>query len=305
MKISVIIPVFNEEKVIGNCLASLTKQTIIKKMELIVVDDGSTDKTKQIVEEAKITLLTQNHQGPGAARNFGADKATGDILVFVDADMEFEPDFVEKLVAPIVTEKTIGTYSREEYLLNKDNPWARCWNLNLGRKAERMEPRDYDSNKGHLWNSLKRLVLRIEGSRVDASYVEGKQHVFRAILRKKFLEVSGFDTKQGYTDDWTLSEKLKTLADAAPDAKYYHLNPAGPGEVWRQARWYGKNEFLTKNFLRRSYNLVRYNPLLAILKGLVGAIRNHESDFFLFKIIFDTAVTCSVLKSFAGESKNR
>src|SRR3990172_2188424 len=121
MTVSVIIPTYNEDNVILDCLASLGDQTY-DDIEIIVVDDGSGDKTVSRLESyglrvtglmkrtrnAKratpkpIKLLIQNHKGPGAARNLGASKAKGEILVFVDADMTFDKDFLNKLVEPIV-----------------------------------------------------------------------------------------------------------------------------------------------------------------------------------------------------------
>src|SRR3990167_5069479 len=100
-QISVIIPVYNEEKVIGRCLESLACQTL-KLKEIIVVDDGSSDKTLQVLSNFQFSifnfqLLQQRHKGAGAARNAGAAKATGEILVFVDADMRFHPKFLEEL----------------------------------------------------------------------------------------------------------------------------------------------------------------------------------------------------------------
>lgn len=262
MGVSVIIAVYNEEKVIGNCLASLRKQTA--PLEIIVVDDGSTDSS------TAFATLHQKHQGPGAARNLGARKAKGKILVFVDADMEFEPDFIEKLTAPIVDGKTIGTFSKEEYLLNRENVWARCWNLNLGRKADKMHPGNYPDT----------------------------QPVFRAILKTKFSEVGGFDTDIGYSDDWSISRKLGVLATLAPGAKFYHRNPESLSEVWIQARWFGKNEFLTKNLIRKIYNLFRYCPLWAIFK--IG-----NPHFFIFKLVFNAAVFTSVFLAFFGEPKSK
>ena len=84
-QISVIIPVYNEEKVIGRCLESLACQTL-KLKEIIVVDDGSSDKTLQVLSNFQFSifnfqLLQQRHKGAGAARNAGAAKATGEILV--------------------------------------------------------------------------------------------------------------------------------------------------------------------------------------------------------------------------------
>ncbi len=282
IKYSVIVPVYNEERVIGNCLQSLAGQTVAKEMEIIVVDDGSTDGTLKIIENCKLKIenfmvLRQNHGGPGAARNLGASKAKGEILIFVDADMEFAPDFIEKLTLPILAsqedllrDRIVGTFSKEEYLLNKNFPIARYWNLNLGRPAEKMHPDNYPNT----------------------------QAVFRAIRKDKFLSVNGFDTEVGYTDDWSLSKKLNTMAVVAPGAIYYHCNPETYQKVWQQARWFGKNEFLTRNLVRKFYNLFRYNPLTAITKIF-------DFEFFKFKIIYNTAVFTSVLLSFFNENKNK
>ena len=269
-KISIIISAFNEEKVLANCLGSLSRQTI-KDLEIIVVDDGSTDGSR------KFATLSQNHQGPGAARNLGANKATGEILVFVDADMEFAPEFIEKLTKPIIENKTIGTFSKEEYLLNKNIPLARCWNLNLGRKFDQMIPSSYPD----------------------------KSPVYRAILKSKFNEVGGFDTKIGYTDDWTISRKLRVEATVAKGAIFYHRNPETLSEIWTQARWFGKNEFLTGSTVRKLYNLIRYFPLIAVFKGIVGIVRQREMQFLPFKIVFDAAVFTSILLSFFKEQKNK
>lgn len=282
--ISVIIPVFNEAKVIGECLESLSKQTV--KCEVIVVDDGSTDGS------AKFATYRQSHKGPGAARNLGASKAKGEILVFVDADMKFARDFVAKLVAPITSGKAIGTYSTREYLLNKDKPLARCWNLNLGRSVEQMEPRGYAREASGLYRLGKSILEAVEGKKAN----EEKNRVFRAILSNKFLSVGGFDPHVGYTDDWTVSEKLGEYPIAVADAIYYHRSPETYEEVWRQARWFGKNEFLTKNLVRRVFNLFRYFPGWAIF-------RIYNPEYFLFTLVYNTAVSTSVLLSFVGESK--
>lgn len=282
MKLSVIVPVYNEEKVISNCINSLLKQ-VASSLEIILVDDGSTDSTVGEIEQAQprnknILLLKQNHLGPGAARNLGASKASGEIIIFVDADMEFAPDFLEKLTAPIDGKNIIGTFSKDEYLLNKNNALARCWNLNQGRSADRM---------------------------IGASEYPNGCPVFRAILKSKFDEVGGFDSKIGYTDDWSLSRKSNTLATVAPGAIYYHSNPETLSEVWHQARWFGKNEFLTGSLVRKFYNLFRYFPMLSVIKGLIGVIKFKEAQFFQFKIIFDCAVFVSVLRSFLNEQKSK
>src|SRR3989344_1429591 len=100
--ISVIIPAYNEEKTIVACIHSVKNQTLLPD-EIIVVDDGSTDKTLHVLSELQISsasrrikLIQQRHRGPGKARNLGAQHAQGDILVFVDADMVLDENFIKE-----------------------------------------------------------------------------------------------------------------------------------------------------------------------------------------------------------------
>lgn len=281
MKISIIIPAYNEESDIKNCLTSILKQNC-KDFEVIVIDDGSTDKTLDILsvfesQTANIKLLKQNHMGPGKARNLGAAHARGEILVFVDADMEFEKNFIEKLTEPIKKGFFIGTFSKEEYLLNKKNKWARFWNINLGRHPEKMHRENYPDT----------------------------QPVFRAILKSEFEKAGGFDINIGYTDDWSLSSKLGVQAVNSPGAIFYHKNPENLKQVWIQARWFGKNEFLTKSLLRKIYNLVRYDIIFSIITGLYLSLKIRDINILIFKVVYDSAVSTSVLLSFFGEQKNK
>ena len=86
MKISVIIPVYNSSKFIYKSIESVLDQTFLPH-EIIVIDDGSTDNTAEIVSSYKdIVLFKQSNKGPSAARNLGMDKATGNWIAFLDAD---------------------------------------------------------------------------------------------------------------------------------------------------------------------------------------------------------------------------
>ena len=219
MTISVVIPTYNEAKYISNCLASLQGQTL-KPKEIIVVDDGSTDDTLEIILNLKskilnLKILQQKHLGAGSARNLGAKTAVGNILVFIDADMEFDPDFIKNLVAPIVAGRTKGTFSKHEFVKNWDNPWARSWSYCLGLKDNRLIPTNYPDTAP----------------------------VFRALLKSEFDRIGGFDENRGYDDDWSLSERLGYQATVAPGAVYYHYNPDSWLEIFRQARWRASRQY--------------------------------------------------------------
>lgn len=102
MKISIIIPVYNTEELIEKCIRSCISQTY-GDIEVIAVDDGSTDSTPQILdrlagESDRLRVIHQDNAGSSAARNAGIRSSAGEYLGFVDADDYIEPDMYEKLV---------------------------------------------------------------------------------------------------------------------------------------------------------------------------------------------------------------
>lgn len=100
MFISVIIPTYNRAKILKECLYALFRQDLPEKdYEIIVVDDGSRDDTKQIVASFKkkhqnLTYLSQQNQGQGIARNHGVEKAKGEIVVFIGDDIIVTEEFL-------------------------------------------------------------------------------------------------------------------------------------------------------------------------------------------------------------------
>lgn len=97
MLISVILPVYNGEKYIKKAIESILDQSLTD-FEVIIVDDGSTDSTPNIIksfDDSRITIITQSRQGPGAARNNAMDISKGDYIMFLDADDWFAPDAFE------------------------------------------------------------------------------------------------------------------------------------------------------------------------------------------------------------------
>ncbi len=98
--ISVIIPTYNVESYISQCLESLLCQSY-KSLEIIVVDDGSTDNTIQIVEKYPVKVFKQENKGASSARNKGIGKASGEYIHFMDADDYLNLQFYERLISTI------------------------------------------------------------------------------------------------------------------------------------------------------------------------------------------------------------
>ena len=99
-KVSVILPVYNASKYLRQCLDSITGQTL-KEIEIICVDDGSTDDSLAILKEyeakdQRVRVLAQKNAGAGAARNHGLSVASGEYLSFLDSDDFFEKEMLEK-----------------------------------------------------------------------------------------------------------------------------------------------------------------------------------------------------------------
>jgi hypothetical protein len=97
--VSVIIPAYNSEKTIYTCLESLQNQTCAPK-EIIVVNDGSTDRTADLLKSwsgSRITVIQQKNSGAPAARNNGAKNATGSWLLFLDSDIVMRPQMLQTL----------------------------------------------------------------------------------------------------------------------------------------------------------------------------------------------------------------
>lgn len=102
-KVSVIIPVYNEEKYLRQCLDSVVNQTL-GDIEIICVDDGSTDASLEILREyeeddSRVHVITQKNKNAGAARNNGMEHAHGKYLLFLDADDYFEANMLKETVS--------------------------------------------------------------------------------------------------------------------------------------------------------------------------------------------------------------
>jgi GT2 family glycosyltransferase len=198
MLVSVIVPTFNGRHTIADCLVALLNQDWAGCLEIIVVDDGSSDDTMGVVRTfPKVILLRQTNAGPAAARNRGALAAKGDVLIFTDDDCRPLPDFVRRMVAPL-QEGTGIVASKGAYLSQQSGLVSRF------RQIEYEER--YSIMKGH-------------------RYIDFVDTYAAAFRKDAFHSVGGFDEEMLASEDVDLSFRLAATGAHmvfVPDAKVYH-----------------------------------------------------------------------------------
>ncbi len=163
--VSIIIPAWNEEKNIGRLLQSIQGQSY-KNIETIVVDDGSTDKTAQIAKKLGARVFKRARHERSVERNFGATKAKGEYLIFLDGDMELTNDVIKDCVETamkseykllVIPERTVGNnfiarvrnFEREMYMGDFSIEVARLFDTKVFKEFNGYDPKltgpeDYD-----------------------------------------------------------------------------------------------------------------------------------------------------------------
>jgi glycosyltransferase involved in cell wall biosynthesis len=253
VSISIIIPALNEEKMISRCLESLTQLAFAcDRFEVLVVDNGSRDKTLTIAESFKDRLNLKVLQEAGvrisALRNLGARSASGDILAFLDADCLAPSDWLERIYA-LATDNGAGVLGAH-YLLPEDSSWV-----------------------GRTWHRYQEAPKSGEVSHVPAGDLITR--------REDFLKLGGFDESIQTNEDYELCDRARKAGmhvRAVPQIGVIHLGTAQSLRVFfRKQAWHGTH--VIKVFLRdplKSHNrkavFFAAYTLLSLLVVAAGAV---------------------------------
>ena len=257
--ISVVIPVYNVEKYLPQCLESVIKQSY-KNLEILVVDDGSADDSGSICDtyakkDERITVFHTENNGLSAARNYALDRATGDYIAFLDSDDWLEPDAYSVLLKEVMntgadivhfrfyqefvnsTRESFGSGNRfivegdsilRALLLGKkvsDDVWDKFYKASLFKTVRYPEGRIFEDKATtyQLVKQAERLVYLPE---------------FLIHYRNRNNSLSNIHSMKSLVDYWlAYRERFETLG--AVSQEYYQIALAeAVGAISRMWRWY-------------------------------------------------------------------
>ncbi|MFC1851613.1 glycosyltransferase [candidate division CSSED10-310 bacterium] len=236
-RVSIIIPVYNGETTLKACLDSLLNLDYpSSELDIILVDDGSSDSTPQIGKQFQVRLLTTAHEGPSTARNLGIKHAQGDFVAFTDADCIVDPQWIKELLTGFPDDETIASVGGCQRAVPDDPPFA---------------------------NRIQQLLELLD---FLGGYTKGHQKITpvehnpscNVMYRKKCLfAVGGFLPGLFPGEDVELDYRLRRQGYTLlyqPEAIVYHHRPRTYRHFFRMIFGYGKG---SGGFILRRYGLIR------------------------------------------------
>ncbi len=221
-KVSVVIPTFQEEKYIAATLSKLVK--IKPSIEIVVVDGGSDDGTVKVAKRFTDKTYQIRERGISKAKNYGAKQASGDIVVFLDADVSPPSNFVEKVLETFNNANVVG---------------ATC-------RIMPAQPRFTEFVFFQFYNLLIQLC---------AKFKPHSRGEFLAVRKKDFLMVNGFDESMPCMEDHDLAHRL------SKQGKFMFITSLTVYESLRRFRKLGFSKVLSTWFTDYLFFLLRGKPL--------------------------------------------
>jgi len=210
-EVSVIIPTFQEEKYIGGTLANLVQ--FAPKVEIILVDGGSTDRTVQIAKFFADKILQIEERGISKARNYGAKCARGEIFIFLDADVIVPQGFLRKVLKKFKNPNVVGATC--SYMPSR--------------------PKLLEFIYFFLFNLLTRFSI---AALPKTRFKYGSRGEFMAVRRSSFFEVGGFNEKIACLEDYDLTFRLSERG------KFVFIEDLTVYESMRRVRKLGLSNFM-------------------------------------------------------------
>jgi len=252
---SIVIPTFNGASRIRNCLDSLVTQTTGRDVEILVVDDGSTDNTASVVSTySSVRLITQANAGPAAARNRGALEALGKILLFTDDDCVPMPDWLEAMLEPFKDPGMVG--AKGVYRTHQKSLAARFVQI------------EYEDK------------YRLMAGLANIDFIDTYSAAFR---RERFLEMTGYDTSfpVACAEDVELSYRMSARGwkmKFVPAAIVYHTHPG-----------------TFSSYLKKKYKFAFWRVLAVRKNPGKGVKDSHTPQIMKLQLLFAPALLLAVV----------
>lgn len=223
MKLSIIIPVFNEEKTINEILRRVDGIKIAKiDKEVIIVDDGSTDNSRLIIQNSKLAgikkVFHQGNKGKGAAIQTGIGKSTGEYIIIQDADLEYDPNYIKDLIKPVLDNKAKVVYGtrlkRMPHFSEEEKTFQFIVHYFGNRFLSLLTSVLYGQWVTDMETCYKLFPKKaLEGVKLSAKRFDFEPEITAKLLKKgyKILEIPIKTKPRGYDE----GKKLNTLRDGS------------------------------------------------------------------------------------------
>lgn len=248
MKISIILPVFNEEQYIKKAIDSVLNQTFTD-FELIIVNDGSTDNTLDIIsqfEDSRITVINQSNQGPGASRNKALKNASGEYVMFLDGDDEYCQDALKCAYDEITSRNAdISIFQIMKYdgVKFSQNDW-----FNLDNFPETFENRAFNPHECRDFlfdisvSACQKIFKREFLSQINAEFPEGIYFEDMPFFFYTFLKAQKVSILKRHL---YIRRKHEGSITESVDSKFLDTVPAGQilMDIFIKNDWYDMYKF--------------------------------------------------------------
>lgn len=263
--VSIVIPLFNCENTIKETILSIENATF-KNLEVILVDDGSTDQSVNVVENIisnsnlDMQLFVKENEGPSKTRNFGVTKAKGKFIVFIDSDDKIHPTYIEKAFHIInASSKYCLVYSDVEL---------------FGAETGKWKLKDFELSSFLIENSIP---------------------IFAMFKKEQFVALTGFDEKLHFAEDWELwirfLKKFGTAFQIKEELYYYRksqLNDSLTDKMNHNNKIDAARKYIyDKHYDFYCENNLSFTNFITYYHDLIHYKKKYESVFYrkLFKFL--------------------
>jgi GT2 family glycosyltransferase len=248
--VSIIIPTFNGARRIEDCVNALLRQSPERQVEIIVVNDGSTDETASVVRRIfGVRLINQANAGPAAARNRGAREAGNTIILFTDDDCVPTEGWIDAMLAPFKDPEVVGVKG--------------AYRTRQSRLIARFVQIEYEDRY--------RLMAKLP----DIDFIDTYSGAFH---RDRFLAMGGYDTAfpVACAEDIELSYRMSACGwkmKFAPEASVYHTHPDN-----------------LSSYLRKKYKFAFWRMLAVRKNPVKGVRDSHTPQIMKLQLLLAPAL---------------